>query len=194
MSAPVTPFYAPITTRAEQLFLLPFRSVREGAIFTHNAIVVAASNALAFFTLDINKEARELANKDRNVDPLLGIYGAVRRVINPNTQLETREEGHALLSYIVKENLWDKADGYSKDENFFKRHVASRVLFAVATVAQVIARLAEGILGLAAAALSIVTVGKFSKVNQFAVDNLGITKVIPDAFQGVRRTFFPVQA
>lgn len=72
-------------------------------------------------------------------------------------------------------------------------HLGSRLTYAVAAVAAVVARVADLILGVAAAALSLLFLGQLTEVNAFALKNLTVFGMIDDLSLGIRGVVNPYQ-
>ena len=77
--------------------------------------------------------------------------------------------------------------------HWLKAHVTIRWTFAVATVAAVVARIADLILGSIAAPLSILFLGECKRINSFAYKNLSVFGVIDDLCIGIRAIVNPTQ-
>lgn len=67
-------------------------------------------------------------------------------------------------------------------DNFFYKHVVSRLTFVLLTVADVVARVADGIICLPVAAASILTFGCFERLNDLALGTLQAPGLIGDLY------------
>lgn len=95
---------------------------------------------------------------------------------------EIKEGGNGLLSDAVIEKFKDQAGDYRQSNNFLKRHVATRLTYALMAVSCVVTRLVDGIIGVPAACLSILLVGRCAPMNNIASEGLQATGIINDFF------------
>lgn len=116
-------------------------------------------------------------------------YSNLLRMINPKAEISSKALNHCdgILSHTVNFSLKGLASKYNQthwrcmiSNNSFKHHIASRLTYALLAVACVVARAVDGIIGVAAATLSIVTVGKFTRLNDLAWKTLQPTGIIED--------------
>jgi len=70
------------------------------------------------------------------------------------------EESNGLITDAVSEALENKAYQCVKSDNFFKRHIASRLTYSLLAVSSVITRLADLINGVVAAVFSFLSMEK----------------------------------
>jgi hypothetical protein len=70
----------------------------------------------------------------------------------------------------------------SKSQNFFNRHIVSRLCFALLAMASLVTRVVDGLIGVLAASVSLLTLGYFHNVNQIAYQNLQAPGIITDIF------------
>jgi hypothetical protein len=68
----------------------------------------------------------------------------------------------------------------SPNNNFLKRHVASRLTIALLVTSLVITKVIDGVIGVIAAPISLVMAGKFKKLNTLALNGLYATNLIGD--------------
>lgn len=107
------------------------------------------------------------------------VYASLLRAIHPQASLgDTKLKG--VVGFV--DPIWEKANTYSLSDHFLKRHVASRLTFALALVASVVTRAVDGIFGICFAALSLLTLGKIEKMNEVAYNTLKASGVIRDLF------------
>jgi len=104
---------------------------------------------------------------------------------NPNCE-------DSFLTEIVREFLCDKAEEYrGSDNSFFKRHIASRLTYALLTISLVISRIADGVIGVVAAPFAVLTFGKFEILNNLAFQGLKTPGIISDLVLNITCTVNP---
>lgn len=91
-------------------------------------------------------------------------------------------DGDGFLSDLVINPLKNIARSCYNSDNFLKRHVASRLTYALLAVACLVTRAVDGIIGIPAAGLSILTGGKFESLNNLAYRTLQAPGIINDLF------------
>lgn len=91
-------------------------------------------------------------------------------------------DGDGFLSDLVINPLKDIARSCYNSDNFLKRHVASRLTYALLAVSCLVTRAVDGIIGIPAAGLSILTGGKFESLNNLAYRTLQAPGIINDLF------------
>ena len=91
-------------------------------------------------------------------------------------------DGDGFLSDLVINPLKDTARTCYNSDNFLKRHVASRLTYAVLAVSSLVTRAVDGIIGIPAAGLSVLTGGKFESLNNLAYRTLQAPGIINDLF------------
>ncbi|MGE4574305.1 MULTISPECIES: hypothetical protein [Parachlamydia] len=91
-------------------------------------------------------------------------------------------EGFGFTSDPFNFRLRKKASEYCDANSFFKRHVASRLTYALLALSCVVTRIADGIIGVPIAALSILTAGKFVFLNNLAYRTLQAPSIVGDLF------------
>lgn len=90
--------------------------------------------------------------------------------------------GDGFISDMVISSLKNVAIACYRSNNFLKRHVASRLTYALLAVSCLVTRAVDGIIGILAAGLSILTVGKFESLNNLAYRTLKAPGIINDLF------------
>jgi hypothetical protein len=83
---------------------------------------------------------------------------------------------------LVINSLKALARSCYKSDNFLKRHVASRLTYALLAVSCLATRVADGAIGVAAAGLSVLTGGNFESLNNLAYRTLQAPGIINDLF------------
>ncbi len=103
-------------------------------------------------------------------------------VLNGNLKTTKSMEGDGLFTHYVQSLLIKTlAQGTFRDSNYlFLKHVASRLTFAIAAIACIVARVADAVIGALAAVLSIATFGRVEILNAAAYRGLQFTGIIHD--------------
>ncbi len=91
-------------------------------------------------------------------------------------------DGDGCLSDWVINPLKGIARSCYNSDNFLKRHVASRLTYVLLAVSCLVTRAVDGIIGIPAAGLSILTGGKFESLNNLAFRTLQASGIISDLF------------
>lgn len=91
-------------------------------------------------------------------------------------------DGDGFITSYVSEFLKDVARSCYNSDSFLKRHIASRLTYALLAVSSVITRLADGIIGVVAATLSFITLGKEESINNLAYRALQAPGIVNDIF------------
>lgn len=112
------------------------------------------------------------------------------RAINPEAEtrgcsifgLEIQDSGEGLLTNELVKKFKENIGDYRRSRNYLMRHVATRLAYALMAVSCVITRLADGIIGVPAACLSIFTAGRFAPLNNIALRGLQAPGIIKDLF------------
>lgn len=93
-----------------------------------------------------------------------------------------KKHRNGLLSDPVIDKFAEQATDYRYSNNFLKRHIATRLTYALMAVSCVVTRLVDGIIGVPAACLSILLVGRCAPLNNIAFEGLQATGIINDLF------------
>ena len=107
-------------------------------------------------------------------------YVCLLRAINPTVSHEEEKEGPA-ASFVIK-LLKNIAKDCRESDYLLERHVASRLTYALLAISAVVARAADGVIGVIAAFFSFFTVGYFEWLNNSAIEGLTATGIINDLF------------
>lgn len=107
------------------------------------------------------------------------LYVNFLRAINPTADIVRRGED-GFLSHAFIQGFVNHKEKWAESKNFLKRHVATRLKYALMAVSCVISRLADGIIGLSAGSLSLLTAGTIPILNHIAYRGLQITGIIDD--------------
>jgi hypothetical protein len=122
----------------------------------------------------INPEAKfsgDLANESHLV-----------RQLRLAKQAKISGDGDGFLSDLVIDPLKDIARSCYNSDNFLKRHVASRLTYALLAISCLVTRVVDGIISIPVAGLSILTGGKFESLNNLAYRTLQAPGIINDLF------------
>lgn len=135
-------------------------------------LVGAVSAVGAAVLLGRNKEVNEFSFECFNAfsEIFSMVNSASLMVINPDFKVK-----RAVSFFKANVNelpLYNKATEFAGSENFLKKHVASRLTQGVYLVAAIVARVADMALGLVSAPLSLLTLGLFNPLNNFAINHL----------------------
>jgi hypothetical protein len=93
-----------------------------------------------------------------------------------------RADKDGLISDIVINSLRNVARTCYNSDNFLKRHVATRLTYVLLAVSCLVTRVVDGIIGIPAAGLSILTGGKYESLNNLAYRTLQTPGIIYDLF------------
>lgn len=91
-------------------------------------------------------------------------------------------DGNGFITNGVSKYMSKAAIEFSFSQNVFKRHVLSRLTYALMGIASLVTRAVDGAIGLVAAAFSIITAGKFESLNNLAYRGLQAPGIIGDLF------------
>lgn len=125
--------------------------------------------AQPFFNLlkTINPEAKFTGNDqilNWHTSPLIGAYG------------------NGFTAHFVIEDLKIVARSCYNSKNFLKRHVASRLTYALLAISCLVTRAVDGVICIPAASLSLLMVGKCESLNNLAYRTLKAPGIIHDLF------------
>lgn len=123
---------------------------------------------------------------------LLNPYRHLMKTINPEIQFAKDKEAWDPLNppLITAEGngffanvcvpIFNSVKEYSKFDDFYTRHITIRLTSAVLAMAAIITRIADAIICLPAAALSLITLGSFESLNNLASRSLSAPAIIRD--------------
>ena len=98
------------------------------------------------------------------------------------TQATIHADGNGFLSNLMIDEIKKTTRACYNSDNLLKQHVASRLTFALLAVSCLVARAVDGIIGIPAAGLCILTGGKFESLNNLAYRTLQAPGIINDLF------------
>jgi len=99
--------------------------------------------------------------------------------------------GDGFLSDLVISPLRKTARSCYNSNNFLKRHVASRLTYAVLALSCLVTRAVDGVIGIVAASLSILRCGKIESLNHLAYRALQAPGIINDLFYCIIKCINP---
>ncbi len=119
-------------------------------------------------------------------------FKAVGRIINPDYAGHSDDTGIFTKTFALP--LLHKAILASYSDNFFSRHIVSRIGHGLFGAAAVATRVADFALGIVLATVSIVPLfARVETINTLALVHLASTAVIGDACRAVRGVINPIQ-
>jgi len=132
----------------------------------------------------INPEAKlaDRSNFKGNIPFFINYHGETKLCITNNKPPMITADGTGYLSDLIINPLKDIGRSCYNSNNFLKRHVASRLTYALLAVSCLITRAVDGVIGVVAASLSILTGGKFESLNNLAYRTLQAPGIINDLF------------
>lgn len=107
-------------------------------------------------------------------------YEFILRALNPKVIVEESTDG--FIAKRIADPLLYFGKACSNSDNFLKRHVTSRLTYALLALSYLVARVVDGVIGILAAGFSIVTVGKFTSLNNLAFRALHAPCILKDLF------------
>ena len=108
-------------------------------------------------------------------------YVNLLNAINPYAKFSKNLENKNVLTSDSVNNFLKKiANDCYNSNNFLKRHIASRLTYALHAISSLVTRSVDGIIGLLAATFSILSLGKFKLLNNLAYKGLQAPAVIKD--------------
>ena len=133
------------------------------------AIVGVAATPFAILACGRSEVLNEWSKKTFHVRKLISNqYRGILKIINPGCRFDNNGSDFKEMSipYPFTE------ESASTSGNFFKRHIFKRACYALGVAVAPIVQVANLAIGLTAASLSILTLGKFWKINRVAKKNL----------------------
>ncbi|MBS0637145.1 MAG: hypothetical protein JSS12_06515 [Verrucomicrobia bacterium] len=119
-------------------------------------------------------------------------YKAVSRVINP--YYEGHSDGTGIIAQTVATPFFRAAVAASYSNNFFSRHVVSRLSYAACGVLSIPTRVADFALGVILGAVAVVPfLARVERINTQALIHLSSTEVIADVCRCIRGVVNPNQ-
>jgi hypothetical protein len=148
--------------------------------------IIGLGAMLALFcTLGLHKPT--IVFSKRFVDYSEGLaaepYANLLRAVNPDAKYLSNDEQGLITNFLFPLNNF--AHRSCRHKNGIKRHVISRLSFALLIPACIVTRAVDGVIGTLAAILSLATLGKIPLVNKIAYRGLqapGILRDIPGFF------------
>lgn len=182
-----------IFSRTTSLALLPCSLVTGIA----DTVLGTAATAASILTLGKFEGISKFAARHIASGIITNPYVFLLKTINPNAQFTTHN--NALISaegrgFIAKEAY----DFFAimeykcqRSESLIMNYLGSRITSAVMAIACVVTRAVDGVIGIIAAAFSLLTLGKVESFNNLAFRGLQITDVINDLLYCTLKVFNP---
>lgn len=167
-----------ILARVAHLGLIP-------ASFVFNAldtIIGVGAAGVTVLTLGLNERTGLVTGKHLNSSKKLfaGPYLNLLKTINPKAEVDESIDS-GFLSRLVSDILKEIATDFTDDnKNVFSKHVVSRALYALAGLSSLVTRVADGIISVPVVCISLLTLGKFSVINDLAYTTLQAPGVVND--------------
>jgi hypothetical protein len=172
----------------------------ESASDTGKTAIGVAATALSVLTLGLVKPINDWANMTVHAGIILPrIYHAMTQITNPDDcafriSLPTITPRGTFITSRIASPIFDMAFNAASDESFLNKHIFSRGAYALGALIAIVTRTADLILGLLAAAISIIPCfGRIEEINTFARNQLTFLAVINDVCTGLRGFVNPQQ-
>jgi hypothetical protein len=155
--------------------------------------------AIALLTLGLEKHTVNFAARELHAtnDLIAKPFEFLLRTINPKAEFSTSHpSSQSDISRAIEEiplagRMGNVARACAQGENFFIRHVVSRVSYLATALIAVISRIALATLAAPTVALAVVTLGSFGKINRFASKTLQASGIIADLFTCIIKCINP---
>lgn len=158
------------------------------------SLIGIVASALSLLSLgsdpEINKYASSLTGKSATI--LTNLFESIMKVVNPNFKGRATFDNGFFFNKVTMQ-IHSLALQTSKSADFLKRHIVSRLGFAVYTVASVASRIADLALGIIGISLSVLTFGCVNDINNFAMSQLSFLGIIGNVCHGIRYVINPHQ-
>lgn len=165
-------------SRAASCAMIPLSALG----ITFDTIVGMVGAVGAILTAGTNKNIWSIASSLEYSHCILNIpYLNLLRTINPQAKVECLPDG-ITYSIIVKPLKDYLRTLRSPDNNFLNRKITSRIGYSLLSIVTIVIRAVDGLIGLVAAILSLVTLGTNTDINTFAFAGLSSTGIIYDLF------------
>jgi hypothetical protein len=129
-------------------------------------------------------------------------YTGLISIINPKISIDSylnkmNDDGRGIITSLVVTKLFEKAQDLNSEKklSFCKKHIFSRVLFALGGILSIITKIADVAIGLIGALVVALTFAQVEKINMFAINNLiTFPGVFHNVFTGMRGFIHPTQS
>ncbi len=115
---------------------------------------------------------------------------AIVRTFNPDANFEGSDNEIKFFEYLPK-LCKNTARGSRESDNFIMKHVVTRIIYLLSPLVVTISRIFQGVIGVAAGLLSVITVGTLHKVNVVASQGLKFTKLFKEIAYFAIKTINP---
>ena len=172
-------FKKQVVARVSYLALVP------GTLVANVADTVLGLLERTVFNCTLGKYGNDFAINLASFEKIVSQpYANLIKVINPKAKFDNyfyRNRPQNGKCFVQVKKYFDKKVGIcAGSKSFLKKQVATRLTLVLKAVASILARLADAVLGVGYAALSIITVGKYEKFNNNALVHLKIPNVVKD--------------
>jgi len=125
----------------------------------------------------------------------IGLISILNPKINQQSYADfVGKEPKGLLTFFIVKPFFNSAQKLSSKQSFCKRHIVSRIYFAIGGLLSIITRIVDAAIGLIAALLVAVTLARVKVINMFAIKCLvTFPGVFHDVLTGIRGVFHPGQ-
>lgn len=174
-----------VPTRLSSLYKIP-------TTFVNNTIsaaiyIFAIIQLLARLASSELEEGEAEGEAEEEAENFSGTYKIIAepflhfvKFINPSAQIEIEE----IPMYCFTKWSISTMINNRESENFFKKHVVSRLVLSMLVVTATVVSIAQGSFGAIAGALSVVSLGKSERLNQWATWGLQVNLIADWALLG----------
>lgn len=178
-------FVRELQSRAYNLIALPYYIASLSFVTIAATIAGLAAIAIALQNRNLTHYASiniQYSNRVLNVP-----FAHLLKIINPYANMGTPEKGTfstCFLSPLILRTS-DYATTQRHSPYFFNRNVLTRLPYLLVAVVSIICRIADGILGCLGTVVSLLTVGHYDSLNNFAYRNLTAPGLLSDLFHSI---------
>ncbi|MDF2549940.1 MAG: hypothetical protein K0S07_1007 [Chlamydiales bacterium] len=160
-----------IIARAAHVALIPLSVAMiaiDGAVGTGAQLIGA---------LPLGKYRNDLRNAAKvrifSATPLIAKpFAHLLKAINPAAKIDLPDKFDGFFGCLVLPRIENKAYEFRSSDHALKRHIASRITYAIGIPLAVMTQIVDLSLGLIAATFSLLTLGKVKSINNFASKNV----------------------
>jgi len=164
--------------RAANLAMAPITSAA-AIVDTISGLFCTMGSAIALgIKDDLNQIAMHQLESSNKI--LSGAYLNLLEVINPESRVVKNNSDPGLISSIVFPSIVNQAERFANSLSGVHKHITSRLTFALLAVSSLITRIADGVIGIIAATLSLITLGNSRRINTIAYRSLMAPGIIYD--------------
>ncbi len=154
-----------------------------------DSIIGVGAAIASLGTLGLNKDLVEFTDKHLGDVEYLSIapFGMTLLLFATGSP----SDDATLTSEVVSRRLKNLASRCTNSDNLFKKHVGSRLTYALAVLSCVVTRVYDAVIGVLAFIPALLTLGHYSQLNRIAFNGLAVTGVVHDVFSNTIRVFNP---